>query len=162
MNLIIKKMYKRNQENLSFQVATCFIEYNEEILALRRGRKDSQYGLWGIPGGKMESKEDPRQALSREIFEETQIFIPADSFLFLDKAISKNKFDGTYGLYLYYFKLISKEAIVINNQEHLDYRWVSLKEFEKMNLLASQGLAYSFIKKKLHKIIRSQKNEQRT
>jgi len=159
----LKKLIPENPENskLDFQVTTCFIEYNEKILVLQRGRQDSQYRLWGIPGGKLENEENPREALSREIFEEIGIIIPPNSFLFLDKALIRNNCDGLYALYLYYFKLKNKPTILIDSEEHLASSWVFLEEFEKMDLLVSQGPAYFFVKEKLQKTIKDQADETR-
>lgn len=138
-----------SQEEVDFEVVTCFIEYNGQFLVLQRGRRDGQFGLWGIPGGKLESGESPLEGLSREVFEETGIIISCESFLLLDKAHSLNPFDGSYFLYLYYVKLNDKPLVIINNTEHLNYKWVNLHEFEKLNLLVSQGLAFNFVKNKI-------------
>lgn len=135
--------------DVDFHVATCFIEVEGKILVLQRGRKDEQFALWGIPGGKVEYGEEPRKAISREVFEETGILANGLDFCFLDKALSKNKFDGSYVLYLYYLKLPEKPSILINQDEHLDYRWVTLKDFESLDLLISQRLAYKFVYKKV-------------
>ena len=51
---------------IDFQVVTCFMEYKGKVLVLQRGRRDDQFGLWGIPSGKLDDQETPRDALSRE------------------------------------------------------------------------------------------------
>lgn len=137
------------QESVNVHVVTCFLDYMGKILVLQRGRRDQQFGMWGIPGGKMDEGESPREALSREIFEETGIIIPNTSFQFLDRALSENRCDGSYILSLYYMKLNHSPSVLINTKEHLSYRWVTLPEFEKLNLLISQGLAYKFVSYKV-------------
>lgn len=137
------------QEKIDFEVVTCFIEQNGEFLVLQRGRRDGQFGLWGIPGGKLESGESSLIGLSREILEETGIIIPSESFLLLDKAYSLNPFDGSYILYLYYAKLNHRPSVTINSPEHLNYKWVNLIEFQKLDLLVSQWLAFNFVKNKI-------------
>jgi len=136
-------------KNVDFEVTTCFIEYKGKYLVLQRGRKDAQYGLWGIPGGKLDEGENPLSALTREIFEETGIFIPMHAFSFLEKAHSINIYDGSYILYLYKVKLTHKTPVHIDSKEHTAYKWVSLEEFSKLNLLVSQGPAFGLVKNKL-------------
>lgn len=137
------------QENIDFEVVTCFIHYNGKFLVLQRGRRDSQFGLWGIPGGKLEKNENPVEGLIREIFEETSIIVSKKSLRLLDQAHSVNPYDGSYILYLYYVDLDHEPIVIINNTEHLNYKWVTLSEFEKLNLLVSQGLAFNFVKNKI-------------
>jgi len=142
-----------SEKKVDFKVVTCFIDFSGKVLVLQRGRKDDQYGMWGIPGGKIDEGETPREALAREIFEETGIITNQNSFSFLNKALSKNKYDGTYALYLYYLKIKHLPSILINNREHLNYKWVTLKEFESLNLLVSQGIAYKFVQDQVQKKI---------
>ena len=136
-------------KNIDFGVTTCFIEYKGKYLVLQRGRKDAQYGLWGIPGGKLEKGESPLSALSREIFEETGIIVSQDSFTYLDRAYSTNPHDGRYILYLYKAILHKKPLVLINTKEHLDFQWSSLDQIDKLDLLVSQGLAIDLVKEKL-------------
>ena len=47
------------------------------VLIARRGADLHQGGLWEFPGGKVESREDVRQALARELLEELGIRVEA-------------------------------------------------------------------------------------
>ena len=47
------------------------------VLIARRGADLHQGGLWEFPGGKVESGEDVRQALARELLEELGIRVEA-------------------------------------------------------------------------------------
>ena len=42
-----------------------------EVLLVRRAGWDSYPGAWELPGGKADAGEEPRDALTRELFEET-------------------------------------------------------------------------------------------
>ncbi|KKL57912.1 hypothetical protein LCGC14_2230710, partial [marine sediment metagenome] len=64
-------------------VVTCFIQQKDKILILQRARKDLQYKLWGIPGGKLDKYEPPIQGLIREIKEEIDITISSKEFSLL-------------------------------------------------------------------------------
>lgn len=136
-------------KDVDFEVTTCFIEHENKYLVLQRGRRDEQYGLWGIPGGKLENREDPLTALTREVFEETGILLSENTFSFLRKAHSINAYDGSYVLHLYKTTLKTKPEILINIKEHLAYKWVSLDEFENLDLLVSQGPAFELVKNRL-------------
>ena len=69
--------------------------------------------------------------------------------IFLSKALSFNRYDGRYLLHMYYYSLNLKPQISINPQEHTAFSWVSLQEFETLDLLISQGKAFKIIKNTL-------------
>jgi len=144
--------HKENLEEFDFIVSTCFFELEDQFLVLKRARKDKQFGLWGVPGGKLVNSESPREALEREIKEELGIQIPKNSFLFLSKAISTNPYDGQYLLYIYYYKFKFLPNITINSQEHSALDWVNIQDFKRLNLLVSQGDAFELVKSKLMEI----------
>src|SRR5688572_1980512 len=54
-------------------VVAAVIERNGDILIGQRRRDDTHPGRWEFPGGKVESHEEPRAALARELFEELGI-----------------------------------------------------------------------------------------
>ena len=131
------------------QVVSCFVQYQDRILVLQRAKKDEQHKLWGIPGGKLENNEDPVKGLVREIYEETQVKLYPDSFALLGKALSKTHCDGVYGLFIYHTKLPFLPDVILNSHEHYACKWVTISEFESMNLLTAQFEAYRFTKEKL-------------
>lgn len=131
------------------QVVSCFVQYEDKILILQRAKKDQQHLLWGIPGGKLEENEDPIQGLVREIAEETTIQLDPDSFQLLGKTLSKTSCDGVYGLFVYHTRISSLPSITLKLDEHYTYKWVTIPEFEAMNLLTAQFEAYQFTKERL-------------
>lgn len=54
--------------------ALCYIEHDGRVLMLRR-RKEPFAGHWTVPGGKLLPGEDPREAVLREVHEETQLLV---------------------------------------------------------------------------------------
>lgn len=157
MELSLKKIDDKEEKNYlsqgAYTVVTSIVEYQGKILALQRARKDAQFGLWGIPGGKLDKNETTVAGLSRELWEETKIKSSFEDFCYLDKAISQNPCDKTYVLYLYYLKLDALPNVEINTDEHLDYKWVTVDEFEKLNLLLSQGKAFDLVKNQVIKLL---------
>jgi 8-oxo-dGTP diphosphatase len=142
-------IHSANSLSPPVQVVSCFIRCENKILVLQRAKKDQQHMLWGIPGGKLNIDEIPINGLAREIYEETGINLIPDFFKFLGKALSKTSCDGIYGLYIYYIQIQKKPEIKINLHEHYLYKWVTLSEFESLNLLTAQYEAYRFVKKSL-------------
>lgn len=54
--------------------AVCYVEHDGRVLMLRR-RKEPFAGFWTAPGGKLLPGEDPREAVLREVHEETQLLL---------------------------------------------------------------------------------------
>lgn len=142
-----------------FQVVTCFLQKQNKILALQRARQDIQHNLWGIPGGKLDKGEDPILGLIREIEEETGSKLDPKIFLLLGKARSKTQCDGEYGLYLYHASVPENFSVNIDPREHHAYRWVTLNEFESMELLTAQGEAFKLIKKQLYPLLNTHQKQ---
>ncbi len=139
----------KNDPTPKKQVVTCFIQRNNKFLVLQRARQDEQYGLWGIPGGKLDKGELPIPGLMREVLEETGLDLSKSHIELLDTALSCTSCDGQYGLYLYHAKITTRKRVVIGYEEHLAYRWVTLQEFERLDLLTAQGEAYTYVKELL-------------
>ena len=57
----------------SVEVAACYVEFNGKFLFLKRSVGKPQENTWGVPAGKIEKGETPRQAVFRETFEEVGI-----------------------------------------------------------------------------------------
>lgn len=54
--------------------ALCYVEHDGRVLMLRR-HKPPFAGYWTAPGGKLERGEQPREAIVREVREETQLTV---------------------------------------------------------------------------------------
>lgn len=71
------------------RVVAAVIEKNRKYLACRRPGNKRHGGLWEFPGGKVESTENPRLALARELAEELAVNLdPAlmEPFAFAEEA----------------------------------------------------------------------------
>lgn len=85
--------------NMSIKAAVVVIKNNEKILAV--SRKDN-YNDWGLPGGKIEENETPKDTAIRETKEETgltihdltEVFISNDNTNCLVTAFIVNKWSG--------------------------------------------------------------------
>ncbi len=65
-------MQNSNQTNKKL-IAAAIIEQNGKILIAQRAKKDSLFGKWEFPGGKVEEGETLEECLKRELFEELGI-----------------------------------------------------------------------------------------
>lgn len=139
----------KGTESPKIQVVTSFLQRDNRILVLQRARKDLQYKLWGIPGGKLDQGESPFSGLMREIYEETKIEIKLQDSQLLGTALSRTPCDGQYGLYIYHSKVAEDSKIIINPTEHYKFRWVTLEEFQSLDLLTAQREAFLLVKDKL-------------
>ena len=68
------------------------------ILLTRRAKGKSFAGTWENSGGAAKAGETSRQAIARELFEETGIRAEEDEFELLDTDRDKNTFYDFYGL----------------------------------------------------------------
>ena len=89
------------------------IEHNNKILVMRKAE-----GNYSIPKGHMRKGETPREAMHRELKEETQITLPTEpKFLYkVERPINKG------GNFMYVFHYESdKELTPVLDHEHVDY-----------------------------------------
>ncbi len=49
-----------------FEVVSCFVEYNDEILLLLRQDYKPEGNTYGVPAGKIDEGETPDKAMKRE------------------------------------------------------------------------------------------------
>lgn len=108
--------------------ATCIFFHNSILLGKRveewEGEPIPYGGYWSIFGGMVEENESPFKAASREVMEETQIFIPVHELKFI--KILKGD-DVELAIYAYE----SPELVIpILNGEHSEYGWFKISELD--------------------------------
>jgi len=96
------------------------IESNNKILIMTKTE-----GGYTIPKGHMRKGETPRQAMHRELKEETQITLPTEpKFLYkVERPIDKG---GDY-MYVFHYKS-DKELKPTLDHEHTDYSYIPISE----------------------------------
>ncbi len=88
-------------------------------------------GIWDLPGGRLEDKEDHIKALNREIKEELGIEIKnikksyTWNFIGLDKKKIK-----VYNYICVPVKVLKSRDIKLDS-EHIKYKWINPKDIEK-------------------------------
>lgn len=116
------------------EVAACFIEYKDKILLLKRPSSHKFADTWIEPGWKVDTWENPEDAMIREIFEE--------SWVIIQKWQAKNLwkkyfyFDETHiSITFFHCTFQDKPNIILTAKEASEYKWVSIDEALKMNLI---------------------------
>ena len=119
-------IYKERPQNFDskFDVISCFVEYNGEILLLHRQDYKPEGNTWGVPAGKVDAGEPLLEAMMREIQEETGFVLPSSQLSYFGKVFVKYpKYDFVY--HIYHIKLDQRQKVSINHKEHKDFRWIS-------------------------------------
>jgi len=103
----------------------CAVIFNElgEVLACLRSAAQSHAGKWEFPGGKVESGENPADALVREISEELACAIVVGESL----PVVEHCYPGcSIRLMPYRCRII--EGCEPSALEHAELRWIPLKD----------------------------------
>jgi mutator protein MutT len=115
------------QEKFKIRVAGCFLEYDGRFLILHRFSTKSQGGKWGLPAGKVEKEETGQDAIIREVFEETGFQIPLHQLEYLQE-IRWDFPEKIVEFVVYRIKLTSPIEVILNQNEHQAFAWVTGKE----------------------------------
>jgi 8-oxo-dGTP diphosphatase len=110
--------------NPKFEVVSCYLEHNGEILLLHRQDHKSEGNRWGVPAGKIDEGENEFQAMVREVQEETGHEISSDQLEYLAKVYVKYP-DYDFVYYMFRARLNDRPEVVLSVGEHKDYRWLS-------------------------------------
>jgi len=127
-------LYKEKPENFNpkFEVVSCFVEYQNEILLLLRQDYKPEGNTYGVPAGKADKGENPTQAIQREGKEETQVDLKGAEYI--DKRyVRYPDYDFVYHMFVKRFK--EKPPVTINPEEHKAYRREDRKEALKLDLI---------------------------
>jgi 8-oxo-dGTP pyrophosphatase MutT (NUDIX family) len=122
-------LYLNQPENFTpkFEVVSCFCEYNKKFLVLLRVPSSPQPNTWGMVAGKIDEGEQPQQAISREVGEETGIHASPEQFQLEKKTYIKYpEYDYIY--YIFKLNLAELPQIALDPNEHQAYQWVSPDE----------------------------------
>jgi 8-oxo-dGTP diphosphatase len=119
-------------------VACALRDSQERILVAQRPKNKSYAGMWEFPGGKIENKETPQEALKRELIEELGIIV---STHYMEPLTFSSKIydDCCILLCLYGSRMWEGEA---SPKEQQILAWKPLKELAELPLLPAN---YAFL-----------------
>lgn len=106
-------------------VAGCVLEQNGKYLLVQE-KKASAYGLWNLPGGRMDVGETFEEAAIREVAEETGYKVEIVGKLCIDHTDPLNPV-----LHSYKAKIIGGE-LHFPEEELLDARWLTFGEVKRL------------------------------
>lgn len=115
-----------------------------------RGKAPSK-GKWGLPGGAVEVGEAVREAVVREILEETGVTVKPFKLITVFDSIHRNEDDRVryhYILFEYLCEYISGE--VTPSSDAPDARWVEFNDLDSIDIMPST-------KKFLLKVLKQEK-----
>jgi 8-oxo-dGTP pyrophosphatase MutT (NUDIX family) len=129
-------IYNEKPENFTPRLETvgCFLENNGEFLILHRHDHKPQGNTWGLPGGKIEPNENPREAVIRETEEETGCKIDFTRLsYFKGLYVRYNDYDFVY--HIFHLPIKQKIDIKLEENSHKDFKWIKPEEALEMNNL---------------------------
>ena len=113
-------------------LAKVFITYNSKILLIRRSKTDPRRPLtWDLPGGLVESSEDPNTTVVREAMEEVGINLENPRIIKVHYKKEKSYKEPV--LSLIYTAGVSNDKVTLS-WEHDKYEWVTIEESQSYNM----------------------------
>lgn len=129
--------------NKKFDVVSVFIEYDGEILMLHRHDHKPQGNTWGMPAGKVSDNEDMLDALIREVEEETGVKTKHENYKYFEGYyVRYPDYDFTY--HVYHLLLKEKPNVILQSNEHKDYKWIKPKDALKLNLIQDEDVCIKY------------------
>lgn len=106
--------------------AGCLV-YNlrdKQFLFLKRSPAVQEPNTWGLPGGAIDTRENPQKAALRELREETNFVGKTRDIFLLDTFLHRSGFK-----YTTYLVVIDKPFPIRLDWENTDYRWVYMDKW---------------------------------
>lgn len=146
MKKLIRIRYtKRMTESFPVDiVASCILEKDGKYLLVQE-KKATAYGLWSLPGGRLDKDESIEEAAIREAFEETGFHITITSKLPLEHSDT-----NTPEFHIFQTSITSGE-LSIPKDELLDAQWFTLEEIQMLQ--ANHKLRNEWIVRSIAKVI---------
>lgn len=110
--------------------AGVFVEYRGTYLLLKRGYAPKQ-GQWDLPGGYIETAEQPEEAVRRELREETGLEVTDIEILSSHNTLfGDTPEDSKQVLGIYYTCRAPSDQVKLS-PENPEHKWVALDEFPR-------------------------------
>lgn len=120
--------------NMQIVVTSAFIRNTKgKFLIVKRADHDSFPRLWELPGGKSDHGEDQKNAVVREVKEETGLTI-LPTYLLTVQSFIRGKQTEKHIVKLYFIGEIQEEEKVTLSNEHSDFAWIDFTDLEKYDI----------------------------
>lgn len=110
------------------EIGMAVLVHNSKIFVAQRNIMKHQGGMWEFPGGKLEAGETLQECVAREFMEEFGKEIAVGE-LFMEHTYH---YEGMGDFHLNAFWAFAKNDEIPEVNEHMEYRWVSIPEMEKL------------------------------
>jgi 8-oxo-dGTP pyrophosphatase MutT (NUDIX family) len=122
-----------------FDVVSCFVEHEGDVLFLHRQDHKPQGNTWGVPAGKVDEGEDLITALVRELSEEIGYTPKATDVNYFNKLyVRYPKYDFTY--HIFHHLPSTRPSIILNLEEHKAIAWVTPQQALTMDLIPDEDV----------------------
>lgn len=119
------------------EAAGCYCEYKDKILFLRREKSKPQGATWGVPAGKLEKGETPKEAVIREVFEEVGISLEEEKGNLREIGSLYIRLPHVeYVFHRFAFRFTTLPSLNLALAEHDEARWVTVEEALELPLIA--------------------------
>jgi len=121
--------------NMAAEAAGCFCEYEDKLLYLKRHPDSPQGNTWALPAGKLEKGEVPREAVVREVKEETGLDIDDDKLESIGKLYVRLP-HVDYIFHMFHKRFDTLPTLTLGLEESLEAKWVTCSEVLLLPLIA--------------------------
>ncbi len=120
-----------------FEVVTCYLMYKGKFLIVKRSEIELYPHQWCAPGGKIEKQESRKQAVVREIKEETSIDLDIKKIKHLKTLyVRYPEFDFVFSTFRYELDNFPE---VILDEEQQEFAWVTPLEAVSYDLVPDEA-----------------------
>lgn len=123
--------------NPKFEIVSCLIEFEGKILLLKRQTYKPQPNKYSLPAGKVECNENIKEAIIREVKEETSIDLTYENVEFYKtKYVDYDDYQFIY--HSFHCTLNNNPNVKINKNEHQLYIWETPEKSLKIDLIQDE------------------------
>jgi len=143
---ILSFTYPPEGFSAEMEAAGCFCECEGKILLLKRHPNKGYGNTWGIPAGKLETDEDPLDAVKREVLEETGLLVHEPTKI----ATLYNRLPQLdFIFHLFHSPMTSLPEINLALDEHIENCWISIDDAYSLPLIPGAEEAIEILKSHL-------------
>ncbi len=117
-------------------IVHAFIKNDDSVLILKRNkwragnRLNAEPEKWDFAGGTVEKGELPKDAVIREVFEETGLKAKVNKIIYESSNYDESK-DKVFITLVYECTVLSDVNVKINEEEHSAFEWVKIDEIKE-------------------------------